>query len=54
MIRATSLSMKMDVPKAVAAMTPAFVSLPVFANDVRMQSTRVNDHLLSYSPSYML
>jgi len=37
MIRATALSMKMDLPKAIASMTPAFVSLPVLANDVCME-----------------
>lgn len=34
MIKAGALSMKMDIPKSIASMAPALVTLPVFANDV--------------------
>ena len=37
MIKATSLSMKMDVPQKLAALAPAMLAAPAFASDVRLQ-----------------
>eukprot|EP00401_Gymnodinium_catenatum_P013367 CAMPEP_0117547272 /NCGR_PEP_ID=MMETSP0784-20121206/47040_1 /TAXON_ID=39447 /ORGANISM="" /LENGTH=112 /DNA_ID=CAMNT_0005344175 /DNA_START=23 /DNA_END=361 /DNA_ORIENTATION=- len=39
MMKASSLAMKMDIPKAVASFAPAFAALPAFASTDALTST---------------